>query len=81
MKKLYIPNGGSVIVSQFQAEFLASSAKFNASLKALFEPKTPTAPQPIDSGKPAMPAGQALPKHRIGEFRDRLSAPLLVIEA
>ena len=87
LNQLIIPDTGSELLSKFQAEFAASNAKFNASLKSLFEIQAPAAPQPVTSitpvtsVKPAKPAGLVLPKYRLGEFRDRLAAPLRVIEA
>jgi hypothetical protein len=87
LKQIYIPNGDGEIVSKFQADLAASNAKFNASLISLFDPKAAAAPQPvapvtsITFGKRANPAGLVLPKHRIGEFRDRLAVPLRVVEA
>ena len=87
LKPFIIPDSGSELVSKFQADFAASNAKFNASLISLFGPKAAAAPQPvgpvtpITSGKHTKPAGLVLPKHRIGEFRDRLAAPLRVVEA
>ena len=76
LKQLFIPSSGDEIASKFRADFEASSAKLNASLKSLFEPKAPAAPQRLTP----QPTGAALPKHRIGEFRDRLTAPLRTIE-
>jgi hypothetical protein len=87
LKQLIIPDTGSDLVSKFQADFAASNAKFNASLISLFGPKASSAPQPvapvtsIASGTSAKAAGLVLPKHRIGEFRDRLAAPLPIAEA
>lgn len=90
LNQLIIPDTGSELLSKFQAEFAASNAKFNASLKSLFEIQAPAAPQPITSTTPdtpvpsikvAKPVGLVLPKNRLGEFRARLAAPLPIAEA
>jgi hypothetical protein len=71
----------SEIAAKIKADLEASNAKLTANLNSLLKPEIPAAPQPVVV--PAVPqpvaqpiaTGSALPRHQIGGFRDRLSAP------
>jgi len=77
VNKIFIPNNCDQLAAKMQADLKQGQAKLGADINSLFQRGTSAPPQRaqarIQSG------GTALPKHRCGEFRDRLSAPLRIL--
>jgi hypothetical protein len=73
LNKFILPDSGSEIAARVKADLEANTANLNASLKSLFESKMPAKPQPVG---PHASVGSALPRHRLGAFRERLRATL-----
>ncbi len=78
MNKVYIPNSGLQLVNKLQADLAATNAQLTSNLTSLLKPKAPAATPRV---KAQMESATPLPKHELGAFRDRLHAPLRIIEA
>jgi hypothetical protein len=72
------------IAAKIRAELEASNAKLGADLNSILTTGALPAPQAVAAPDAAQPdlrsiaTGPALPQHKIGAFRDRLSAALRV---
>lgn len=78
VNKIFIPNSCDQLVAKMQADLNQSQAKLGADINSLFQRSTSAVPQRVQARVQA--GGAALPKHRLGEFRDRLSAPLRILK-
>ena len=79
MNKLFVSNGGNQILAKLQAYLEQSRAQLDANIKSMLKPQAAAvvAPRVTRSAGTSTP----LPKHRPDGFRDRLSAPLRIVEA
>ena len=75
MNKLFVPNNGNQILAKLQADLAQSRAQLDANIKSTLKPQAAAAAA-AQRVKRDAGVGTPLPKHRLGGFHDRLSAPL-----